>query len=559
MVQQNLKKEILDLLQDECYINSLAATVESPAARYCHSAILLLSQENPHFFKKFLSEYVCLIKGKSIPIFKVPTMVEIYKKWLRYPRIIKEIKSISLKVKSRSNDVDFWSQFIASTALDKAKPELQAARIDLIIILLNCNILKIEDWAKHGIVIDTILKLNIHQDDFQVLKNKLNEKDHPYYRMFFLIKRYIDLKIPGLEIAEMIKMQFSTPDRSFKYSEKIEEFYLLLEHKLPADYSLLLRKMDIGKLFHIYQICPSLFESLEIELEKSLNLDSLLQYLFNNYMISGVFLRAYSYDQISSIEMNWFKDELIGNNIIYSETLPFKLTRKAAHHFRCLPFTMELSVTRALIYSTICTAVNDEHFAMIVARSIRSLDRAEYWIQTMILLHKNGLRFLEVREVIDYLNEKVIVEREQICLKNKSIRNLMLEIDTWHEQLREKRILKSVGYKKLAESNIGPYYIDYEGISYLIKQIKRTKELFEEGRLLHHCVYTYRKECLDGETFIFSLRTIDEKADEFPLITIEVVSNKILQAKGKFNRSTTEIEKEIIRLWAKENQLQFLK
>ena len=558
MVQQNLKKEILDLLQDECYINSLLATVESPAARYCHSAILLLSQENPHLFKKFLNEYVCLIKGKSIPVFKVPTVVAIYKKWLRYPRIIKEIKSISSKVKSRSNDVDFWSQFIASTALDKAKPELQAARIDLLIILLNSNILKLEDWAKHGIVIDTILKLNIHQDDFQLLKNKLDEKEHPYYRMFFLIKRYIDLKIPGLEIAEMIKMQFSTPDRSFKYSEKIEEFYMLLERKLPSDYSLLLRKMDIGKLFHIYQICPSLFESLEIELEKSLNLDSLLQYLFNNYMFSGVFLRAFSNDQISSIEMNWFKDELIGNNIIYSETLPFKLTRKAAHHFRCLPFTMELSVTRALIYSTICTAVHDEHFAMIVARSIRSLDRAEYWMQTMILLHKNGLRFLEVREVIDYLNEKVIVEGEQICLKNKSIRNLMLEIDTWHEQLREKRILKSVGSKKLAESNVGSYYIDYEGVSYLIKQIKRTKELFEEGKLLHHCVYTYRKECLDGETFIFSLRTIDEKADEFPLITIEVVSNKILQTKGKFNRSTTEIEKEIIRLWAQENQLQFL-
>jgi hypothetical protein len=60
---------------------------------------------------------------------------------------------------------------------------------------------------------------------------------------------------------------------------------------------------------------------------------------------------------------------------------------------------------------------------------------------------------------------------------------------------------------------------------------------------------------LDGSTFIFSLRKIDENADEFPLITIEVVSNQIRQIKGKFNRQPHEFEKDIIRNWAQEKQL----
>ena len=555
MIQRNLKKEILDLLKDEIYINSLSAKEESPAERYCHSVILLLSRENPFFFRKFISEYVCLINGKSIPVFKVSTVFVLYKKWLRYPKIVKEINYISKKVKTKSIDVDFWNQFILSSALDKAKPDLQTARLNLLISLFNSNTLKVEECSKHGIVIDTILKLNIHQDDFHLLKCKLEQLDHPYYRMFFLIRRYIELKISGLELAEMIKVHFSIPDRSLKYSEHIKEFYVLLEVKLPSDYLLQIRKMDIGKLHHIYQLCPRLFELLEIENGSDLNLDSLLQNLFRDYMFSGVFLRAFTSCQISSIEMTWFDDELTGKNIVYSEKLPFSITKKAAHHFRCLPFSIDLSVTRALIYSTLCTSVKDEKFALFVARSIRLLDQANYWIDSMIIMYKNGLRSVDVREVMDYLHEKVIVEGEEINLKNKSVRNLMLEIEHWHEQLRLTRIIKHVGSKKLVDSEIGNYVTDFEGQLYIIKQIKRTNELFNEGEFLHHCVYTYRKYCMDGTTFIFSLRKIDENTDEFPLITIEVVSNVIRQIKGKFNRLPTEMENHIIRSWAQENHL----
>jgi hypothetical protein len=62
---------------------------------------------------------------------------------------------------------------------------------------------------------------------------------------------------------------------------------------------------------------------------------------------------------------------------------------------------------------------------------------------------------------------------------------------------------------------------------------------------------------MDGTTFIFSLRSIDEKAEELPLITIEVVSNEVRQTKGKFNRLPTDLEKDIIRLWAQEKQLKY--
>lgn len=557
MVQQNLKKEILSLLQDECFMCSVTSRLESPAERYCHAIALLLKGENTQFYRQFINEYKSLLEGKSIPVFKVSTVLLLYRKWIRYPLIFKEINYLATKIKAKNFDADFWNQFIVSTASDKAKAELQWARLNLLICLFNSKTLKKDDSLKHGIVVDTILKMSIHQDDFAAVKKQLKQENDPYYRMFFVIRRLIDLKVPGLELAEIIRIHFSTPDRSLKCSESMKELYVLLEEKLTYTYHLELKKMDIGKLNLIYQLNPRLFESLVVENADELKLDQLLQNMFNGFMFSGVFLRGLSTDQISSTEMQWFIDELTGKNIVYSANLPCKITKKAAHHFRCLPYTFELSVTRSLIYSAIYASISDESFSIIVARSIRSMDQAEYWIETMTLLHKNGIRSVDVREVMDYLQEKVIVRGEQIQLKNKSIRNLLLEIDHWHEELRVTRLLKRVGTKRLVESEIDEFFTDFDGQKYIIKQIKRTNELYYEGSYLHHCVYTYRKYCMDGTTFIFSLRSIDEKAEEYPLITIEVVSNEIRQTKGKFNRLPTDLEKDIIRIWAQEKQLKY--
>jgi hypothetical protein len=557
MFQENLKKEILTLLQDENFMCSVTSRLESPAKRYCHSINLLLNGENAKLSKQFILEYRLLLEGKSIPVFKVSTVILLYRKWMRYPLIFKEINYLATKIKEKNFDADFWNQFIVSTASDKAKAELQTARLNLLICLFNSKTLKKDESLKHGIVIDTILKMNIHQDDFESVKKQLKQENHPYHRMFFIIRRLIDLKVPGLELAEIIRIHFSTPDRSLNFSDSLKELYVILEEKLTYTYHLELKKMDIGKLNLIHQLSPKLFESLEVESGVELKLDQLLQNVFNGYMFSGVFIRGLCTDQISSTEMKWFIDELSGKNIVYSANLPCKITKKAAHYFRCLPYAFELSVTRSLIYSAIYVSILDDHFSLIVARSIRSLDRAEYWIETMTLLHKNGLRSVDVREVMDYLQEKVIIRGEQICLKNKSIRNLLLEIDHWHEELRVTRLLKRVGTKKLVESEIDEFFTDFYGQAYIIRQIKRTNELYYEGSYLHHCVYTYRKYCMDGTTFIFSLRSIDEKAEELPLITIEVVSNEVRQTKGKFNRLPTDLEKDIIRLWAQEKQLKY--
>lgn len=555
MNNQLMKREIVCAIESHL-LDPKKSTNDSPSIRYVQSIFILLNKEKQDIVRKFLMNYIFLLNHKLFPVFTVETVLLTFEKWKMHPAIFDDLLYLSKKVKDKTLTADFWNQFIRCTSTDKPNKDLQRARLNLLCTLLNSKTIHKDEYIKYGIVISTIMKLKIHSDDFNVLKKQLKTNpSHAYYRMFFMIRHGIQKQQKGLELSEMMMIHFATPDRSFNYSPEIERFHLKLERFLPENYLVQLQKLDLGKLYHIYQLRPSLFDSFELELEGELNLQSLLKSMFSDFMFSGVFLKAFSMDQISSDELEWMNNELTGKNIVHAQNLPFRLTKKAAHHFRCLPFDLDLSVTRALIYSSIYTAVLDKHYSMIIARSIRSIEHAEYWIDVMVLLHKQGLRSAEVREVMDYLHEKVIVDGEQIIVKNKSIRNLMLEIDLWHEQLIVSRLLKRIGTKKLVQSDIDVYYNDFDGESYLIKQLKRTNELYYEGQFLRHCVYTYRKYCQEGSTFIFSLRKITENSDEIPLITIEVVRNEIRQAKGKFNRQPSMLEKDIIRLWAQEKQL----
>ena len=66
----------------------------------------------------------------------------------------------------------------------------------------------------------------------------------------------------------------------------------------------------------------------------------------------------------------------------------------------------------------------------------------------------------------------------------------------------------------------------------LIKQLKNSMDLYIEGGKLNHCVSSYSSNCRSGYCEIFSLRKIDFKNKETPLVTIEVRERKIFQVKA---------------------------
>lgn len=98
-------------------------------------------------------------------------------------------------------------------------------------------------------------------------------------------------------------------------------------------------------------------------------------------------------------------------------------------------------------------------------------------------------------------------------------------------------------------------WLEYTGDRLSTIVPKHLTELYEEGRRLSHCVGSYAKRIVDGETVIAFLRKNDSL--DHPYCTVEVRNKKIVQARGFSNRQGKLIPgvAEFLVDWAKEKGL----
>ena len=76
-----------------------------------------------------------------------------------------------------------------------------------------------------------------------------------------------------------------------------------------------------------------------------------------------------------------------------------------------------------------------------------------------------------------------------------------------------------------------------------------TQDIKDEACMQGNCVASYIQRVINGDCHILFLRKKDDL--EHSLVTIEVRNNKIVQAKGRFNRDVTAEEQEAIDQWNK--------
>ena len=78
-----------------------------------------------------------------------------------------------------------------------------------------------------------------------------------------------------------------------------------------------------------------------------------------------------------------------------------------------------------------------------------------------------------------------------------------------------------------------------------------TQDIKDEAVKQNNCVASYIKKVIDGQCHILFLRKKGFENDSLVTIEVDPVRNKIVQAKGKFNRDTTEEENKVIEAWNK--------
>lgn len=542
----------------------------------------------------FLKDLNNFYKSNEISLLSNQTVLMIYRKWRVNKSILEVLSSLFAEIKDIRliENKDFLLKLIKCVELD-----------------VNCNFehTKFKVWLTSKI----FLKVN-HGNNFENLEMFLKAIWHNYMSLYnwhvpdvFQPKKVESQFKPIWVAFEIFRKRKAQPEIYLTFfsvffiklsepvlSEKdFSKFIRILFERNKIEIALTLSINDYIRLFNLYKISEPLFLKIPDLSEKDdeycienrasvLNpYFELIYNFYSNYGISYFFIYNFLFGRLNNQERKWFCDVLNGNNLVYSENIPFKLTKKVSHFFNVLPADREkssyqsfyeyiqmhygfsggnFSLTQSLIYCAIYIEVRDSNFTQEAIRNLRSTDNLDFWISTLCILHHKGLRANNLNQVIDYIDDQVIRNGRVIDFKKKKLSNLEEEAFHWHEAIALMRTGKYKRITKLPKSNIDKYSIEHRGKKYTISQLLTNKELIEEGRTLFHCVGTYTDNCIERGSFVFSLRLDYEKKETIPLITIEVRDGKIYQSRGKRNRNCSKDEEFIIQGWAKENKLKFL-
>lgn len=162
----------------------------------------------------------------------------------------------------------------------------------------------------------------------------------------------------------------------------------------------------------------------------------------------------------------------------------------------------------------------------------------------------------QIKPLIDFIANRYEID-EKFSMKGRSPLAMIRAMETWHEELHKQKIFRQHNYspsgfrswrwETKVKTKSGHYNKEWK-----IKEMLTSKELSEEGKTHSHCVASYGRSISNGWTSIWSMTCNGER-----VITIEVrnSSKKIVQARGRYNRVTTNEEFKIISSWAQDNNL----
>ena len=195
----------------------------------------------------------------------------------------------------------------------------------------------------------------------------------------------------------------------------------------------------------------------------------------------------------------------------------------------------------------------------------RGTERTEsFWITVIKFFVDNPMiEYNKVREIFDYIYH-LFANNRNTSMKGRTPDALLRQSDEWHRQQAAVRGAGKYPERWKPQNLIGDGEYIVGNALYKIIQLTSRNELVEEGKVMSHCVGSYVSSCVSGQCSIFSLRKIEtEKINqrtgkmeaEYPLVTIEVRNNQIVQARGKFNAKPTEGANNIMQRWAHDEKL----
>lgn len=300
--------------------------------------------------------------------------------------------------------------------------------------------------------------------------------------------------------------------------------------------------------------------------------------VFSRYQncCSLVLYRTLLYMSLEDISI--FMKLIHGKSLRQIDRLPKKFSKKQVHYFLCnlpkyLPYKSGVFKS-GWYYSKLLMLTNDPIFLYQICNALHKTERRydqffandfDYWEGVYFYLHnnesqigifneKNGTH-ISLDGILDYLFYKKYTVREKVHLKHKHMRNLCFEVINWEtryfEQLQKPK--KKITWGKHKETS---WSCKTKEGYFKIDEIRDSDSLHDESVTMRHCVFSYLRGCISEHIQIFSMQKL-EATKSIKLLTISVSNNRLTEAKGKYNRHTTDTEQHILQQWSSELGFQY--
>lgn len=260
-----------------------------------------------------------------------------------------------------------------------------------------------------------------------------------------------------------------------------------------------------------------------------------------------------------------FFEYLAGGGSMYKAAngwlLPLKMTRKMCHIFLTL---REVDFYPAIRYAQVVGMGGSEPLAVAFMNTEMGgsfyPQREAFWAEIMQwFCVQDSFDLTQLSPLLDYIFH---CKRENFLysLKGRTIITLMKGMNEWHEELAKIKKVEGIVFRpsglasgewEVAKQKIGEIVLYAK---WRMEEILCSKRLLQEGKTLHHCVYSYAQLIESQKTSIWSLQCDDTK-----LVTVQVTAKKIVQVRGRYNRLPNDQEKAFLQKWAFQNGLDWLR
>ncbi|MFW5741207.1 MAG: PcfJ domain-containing protein [Myxococcota bacterium] len=344
----------------------------------------------------------------------------------------------------------------------------------------------------------------------------------------------------------------------------VEERCSILESLHPHRHRVVGLLVRIGAMCKAWVRSPEDFRSCASSPQRQVG--ELIAHLFARYEAPAFFESAWWPERPTWKRdwpaFNWYVHVAGGGSLRTAPGLPTRLTRRAAHEAMRAPDS--LTPRQALRWGQVRAVGAAEPIAFAILRTPIALDfeHDHFWQLLFAKIADTPLRPEEVGPLIDYVRHQRFVapNGERFSVRGRSIPALLRAMERWHRDLgQHHRALLHLGGVGLQDrtwlplSGVEPLS---EESAWSLQELCSFRELFAEGRRMHHCVATYVHSCIRGDTSIWSLTHRDQQASSSRVtIRIDKHSRSIVEARSVANRPISRSAYRLIQSWAKQNHL----